>query len=67
MFLSVEYSLAPEKPFPAAVIDSLSVCDYLLNTNADRKLHFGGVSAGGNLSLLCGLEAQRKFPGRVVR
>jgi acetyl esterase/lipase len=65
--VSVEYSLAPEYPFPAAIIDALSVVEFLLDGNPSRKIHIGGVSAGGYLALVAGFEAFRKYPGRISR
>jgi acetyl esterase/lipase len=50
--LSVEYRLAPEHPFPAAVDDGLTVYRWLLDngyTSADIAIY--GDSAGGGLTL----------------
>jgi acetyl esterase len=53
--LSVEYRLAPEHPFPAAVDDALAAFEYAhahareLGADPDR-IAVGGDSAGGNLS-----------------
>jgi acetyl esterase/lipase len=65
--VSVDYSLAPERPFPLGVIDALSVVDFFITSNPSRKIHISGISAGANLALVSGLEAQRKYPGRVTR
>ncbi|KAL3917588.1 MAG: hypothetical protein SGILL_004642 [Bacillariaceae sp.] len=64
--ISVEYGLAPEHPFPTAIMDCLSVIDFLLAGNNDRKLNLMGVSAGGYFSVVAGLEAYRKYPGRIL-
>ena len=65
--ISVDYALSPENPFPIAVMDGLSVIDYLLSgTNSTRKVHITGSSAGANLSLITGLESFRKYPGRIL-
>lgn len=62
----VEYGLAPEHPFPIGIMDALSVVDFFLADNADRKLHISGESAGANISLVAGLEGHRRYPGRIV-
>lgn len=58
IFMSVRYSLAPEHPFPAAPMEACSVVDSLLNQGFER-LHILGVSCGGYLALVSGLEAIR--------
>ena len=58
--LSVDYRLAPEHPFPAAIHDALLAFDWvrehadLLNVDPER-IAFGGDSAGGNLSLVAAI------------
>ncbi len=48
--LALDYRLAPEHPFPAAVEDCLAGYRYLLQQGVDpRKLVLVGDSAGGNL------------------
>ena len=65
--ISVDYGLAPEHPFPVAVMDGLSVIEYLLSgDNNTRAVHISGVSAGSSLSLIIGLESFRQYPGRVL-
>jgi epsilon-lactone hydrolase len=50
--LGVEYRLAPEAPFPAAVEDALAAYRYLLaQGNTPQKIIVMGDSAGGGLSL----------------
>lgn len=63
IFLSVRYSLAPEHPFPTAPIEACSVVDSLLDQGFEA-LHLLGVSAGGYLALVGGLEAYRGHAGK---
>ncbi len=51
-FLMVDYRLAPEHPFPAALEDALVAYDWLLNQGWDPgQILFAGDSAGGGLTL----------------
>jgi acetyl esterase/lipase len=63
VLMSVDYHLAPENPFPSAVIDGLSVVSHLFRFY--DELHIAGISAGGNLATVVGLECYRKFGSRV--
>ncbi len=56
VFVSVEYRLAPEYPFPTAVEDGTDALLYLIRNAKDLhidplKLATSGFSAGGNLSM----------------
>ena len=61
--LSIEYRLAPEHPFPAAVEDAIAAMDWA-SANAQslgcdpNRLGLTGSSAGGNLAAVCALEAR---------
>ena len=51
---SVEYRLAPEHPFPAAVEDCLSATRFVLKMS--NRVAVGGDSAGGNLAAVAALQ-----------
>jgi monoterpene epsilon-lactone hydrolase len=62
--LSVDYRLAPEHPFPAALTDARTAYAWLLDSGVDpARVAIGGDSAGGGLSaaLLVDLK-QRGIP-----
>ncbi len=49
---SLDYRMAPEHPFPAAVDDAVAAYEWLLGTGCDpAKIVIGGDSAGGGLAL----------------
>ena len=49
--LSIDYSMPPEHPFPAAVNDVVSVYKHLLQKRPAKSMAMGGTSAGGGLTL----------------
>lgn len=49
--LAIEYRLAPEHPFPAALMDAVAAYRWLLAQVADPRVAFIGDSAGGGLAL----------------
>lgn len=58
--LALEYRLAPEHPFPAALEDALAAWDWLTATGiAPNRIVVGGDSAGGGLSLALWQELRR--------
>ena len=64
---SVEYRLAPENPFPAAVEDALAVFRWARSGPAelrgDGRVAIGGDSMGGNLSAVVAQEARHDPAG----
>ena len=68
--LSVDYALAPEQPFPAAVNDGLKAYRWLLdNGHAPERIAMGGDSAGGGLTvatLLAARDAGLPMPAGAV-
>lgn len=57
--LFVEYSLAPEKPFPAALNETTAVIRELLNTIPNIHFALMGDSAGGNLAMSTALNLKK--------
>jgi acetyl esterase/lipase len=68
--LQIEYRLAPEHPFPAAVEDACAAHEWLLARGFERdKIAIVGDSAGGGLAMstLVALHALRRpLPGAAV-
>lgn len=63
LVLAVDYRLAPEAPFPAAVEDATTALEYAFRAagtlGADpARIMAGGDSAGGTLSAVCALHAR---------
>lgn len=61
LFISVDYRLSPEHPFPTAVEDGADALLYIINNAAEfhidpMQLATSGFSAGGNLAVTCPLR-----------
>ncbi len=68
--LTIEYRLAPEYPFPAALDDSVKAFKWLLSEGYNpKKIIIGGESAGGGLTMATLLklkELELPFPAAAV-
>ncbi|MCC5887953.1 MAG: alpha/beta hydrolase [Gammaproteobacteria bacterium] len=68
--LGLDYRLAPEHPYPAALTDAVAAYRWLLDTGlAPREILIGGDSAGGGLAaatLLALREAELPQPAGAV-
>ena len=55
---SLDYRMAPDHPFPAALDDALETYRWLLERHEPESIAFYGPSAGGNLLAACLLKAR---------
>jgi acetyl esterase len=70
--LSCEYRLAPEHPFPAAVLDAEAAFAFAVRRADDlgldpARLAVGGDSAGGNLSAVLGVSLRDRAPRPIAQ
>ena len=61
--IAVEYRLAPEHPYPSAILDAWTAMRWVAHRGADigidpKRLAVGGDSAGGNLAAVVALRAR---------
>lgn len=65
---AVEYSLAPEHPFPTTNVEAITVMSHFIETNMSaggkRPIHVAGSSAGGYLAIVATMECLRHYPAR---
>lgn len=61
---SVEYRLAPEAPFPAAVEDCIAATEFVLKQSS--VIAVGGDSAGGNLAAVVALTLREKIAFQLL-
>ena len=70
--LALEYRLAPEDPFPAAVEDAIAACEWTLShvgaLGADAtRVVVAGDSAGGNLAAVVSQALRGSVPGLAAQ
>jgi acetyl esterase len=58
---SVEYRLAPEAPFPAAVDDCIAATAFVAKSSGCGRIAVGGDSAGGNLAAVVALQLKQSL------
>ena len=70
--LSCEYRMAPEHPYPAAVLDGEAAFAFAVNEATSlgldaTRLAVGGDSAGGNLSAVLASSVEKGKPGPMAQ
>jgi acetyl esterase len=56
--VAIDYRLAPEHPFPAALDDCWDALGWVAEQAGERPVIVAGDSAGGNLAAVCALRAR---------
>lgn len=70
--LAVEYSLAPENPFPRGLSDCIAAVEYAFGNAAElgvspEMINVGGDSAGGNLALAAAMYFAENKPDDKIK
>ncbi len=65
--IAIDYRLAPECPWPAAVDDALAAARWVAKSPAElgfavKRITFAGDSAGGNLTAIAARSLRREMP-----
>jgi len=63
---SVEYRLAPEAPFPAALDDCIAATEFVAGISKSNRIAVGGDSAGGNLAAVVALTLRQKIAFQLL-
>lgn len=58
--VSVDYSLAPENPYPAALHEAIDAIEWTAEQFPDEPLAVAGDSAGGNLATVAARKIQKR-------
>ena len=67
--ISVDYRLAPDNPYPAAIDDAIAVYKELIKTVPPRNIGVFGTSTGGGITMALMLRARQEgvpLPGAIA-